>query len=110
MLIRRNIAWCLILFFITCGISTVFWMANITNEFAGENGEEANGWLAVFLSIITCGIYYFIWNYKMGYKIEKAGGNNEGVLYLILSLFGLGVIAIALMQVQENELCLKRIE
>ena len=41
----------------------------------------------------------------MGKNIEKAGGKNEGVLYLILTLFGLGIIAFALMQSQENDLC-----
>jgi hypothetical protein len=109
MLVRRNIAWCIVLSFMTCGISMMFWMANITNEFAQENGEEANGWMMVFLSFITCGIYFILWNYKMGYKIQRAGGTNDRILYLILSIFGFGLISIALMQIQENELCIRRI-
>lgn len=105
MLLNRSIAWCIILSFLTCGIYPLFWMVGMNNEFARQNDEIPNGVMMIFLCFITCGIYYFIWNYKMGFEIEKAGGNNDGILYLILALFGLGLISLALMQVQENHLC-----
>lgn len=105
MLIKRSIASVIILSIITCGIYSLFLMVNLNNEFAIQNNENANGWMVVFLTIITCGIYGIIWFYKMGQEIEKAGGKNEGTIYLILSLFGLGLVGLCLMQVQENNIC-----
>lgn len=104
---NRNIALYIILTLVTCGIYSLFWNVNLNNDFAEHNGKEKNGWMIILLSIITCGIYYFVWIYRMGEEIEKAGGKNEGIVYLLLSLFGFGIIAMALIQHQENELCPK---
>lgn len=104
---NRSIALCIILTIITCGIYSIFWNVNMANDFAVYNGKKPNGWMVILLSIITCGIYYLVWVYKMGEEIEKAGGKNEGVAYLLLTLFGLGIVAMALIQYQENELCPK---
>lgn len=109
MLVKRSIASCIILSLVTCGIYTIFWWINIQNEFATKNNDNANGGMVVFLSIITCGIYSLIWFYQMGKNVERAGGRNEGVLYLILTLLGLGLISLALIQSQENELCNEQI-
>lgn len=105
MLIKRSVASCIILTFITCGIYSLFWLVNLHNDFAKVNNENANGGMVILLTIITCGIYGLVWTYQMGRNIEKAGGKNDGVLYLVLTLFGLGIVAFALMQNQENELC-----
>lgn len=62
------------------------------------------------LTLVTCGIYGFYWAYKQGEKIDKAKNmrnlpsSNSGILYLILQLFGLGIIAYALMQNELNQL------
>ena len=60
--------------------------------------------LAVIFSILTCGIYGIYWAYKMGQKLHTAGekhnkpiGDNS-ILYLILSIFGLGIVNYCLMQ------------
>ncbi len=105
MLVKRSIASCIILTLVTCGIYSIFWWINLHNDFAKENRKNANGGMVIFLTIITCGIYGAVWNYQMGREIELAGGRDEGVLYLVLFLFGLGFISFALMQNQENELC-----
>lgn len=107
MLVNRSLATCIILSIITCGIYSFFWIANIHNEFARVNNEDENGWLVVVLSIVTCGIYGLVWFYKMGSKLEKLGGKNDAVLYIILAILGLGIVSLALIQVQENELCEK---
>lgn len=104
-MIKRSIASCIILSFVTCGIYSIFWWINLNNDFAIKNNENANGVMVVFLSFITCGIYSLIWFYQMGKNIEKAGGKNEGFLYLILTILGFGLVSLALIQNQENELC-----
>lgn len=107
MLTKRSIVSCIILTLITCGLYSIYWWICLNNDFAKENNESANGLMVVILTIITCGIYGLIWCYKMGKNIEKAGGKDDGVMYLVLFLLGFGVISFALMQAQENELCEK---
>lgn len=104
MLTRRSVASCIILSLITCGIYTIYWWICINNDFAKKIKANANGAMVVILSLITCGIYFLVWSYQMGNVIEKAGGKNERVLYLVLSLFGFGLITLALMQAEENRL------
>lgn len=106
---EKNIAVCIILTIITCGLYGIYWFVCITddtNAIAGEVGTS--GVMAFILTVITCGIYGFYWAFKCGEKIDKAHNNrgevssNGGVLYLILFLFG-GVIAYALIQNEINK-------
>jgi hypothetical protein len=101
---KRSIATAIILSILTCGIYTIFWMVGLNNDVQRTNGENPDGVTVILLSIITCGIYGLIWNYRMGTKIEQAGGRNEGLVYLLLSVFGLGLVSLALMQVAYNDL------
>ncbi|MCM1244471.1 MAG: DUF4234 domain-containing protein [Roseburia sp.] len=106
---ERNIALCIILSLVTCGIYGIYWFVTLTddtNTIAGEPGTS--GVMAFVLTIITCGIYGLYWAYKCGEKIDKAHQNrgeaasNGGILYLILFIFG-GVIAYALIQNEINK-------
>lgn len=106
---ERNIALCVILSIITCGIYGLYWfvcLTDDTNTIAGEPGTS--GVLALVLTIITCGIYGLYWAYKCGEKIDKAhqrngkSAENGGILYLILFIFG-GIIAYALIQNEINK-------
>ena len=110
MLKSRNIALCIILSIVTCGIYMWYWIVVLTddtNQIAGEPGDPS-GVMALVLSIVTCGIYGMYWAYKRGEKIDKAHQNrgeaasNGGVLYLILYIFG-GIIALALIQNEVNK-------
>ena len=110
MLKSRNIALCIILSIVTCGIYMWYWIVVLTddtNQIAGEP-EDTSGVMALVLSIVTCGIYGMYWAYKRGEKIDKAHQNrgeaasNGGVLYLILYIFG-GIIALALIQNEVNK-------
>lgn len=107
---QRNIAVCVILSIVTCGIYGIYWficLTNDTNTIAGEIGTS--GGVAFILTLITCGIYGLYWAYKCGEKLDKAKSDrgipasNGGILYLILFLFG-GIIAYALIQSELNNL------
>jgi len=107
---QRNIAVCIILSIITCGIYGIYWficLTNDTNTVANEPGTS--GGVAFILTIITCGIYGLYWAYKCGEKLDKAktdrgmAASNGGILYLILFLFG-GIIAYALIQNELNNM------
>ena len=68
-----------------------------------------SGGLSFILTLITCGIFGIYWAYKMGKALEMAKRNNgltptdNSVLYLILEIFGLGIVNYALMQNDLNQ-------
>ena len=97
---------CILLTIVTCGIYGLYWFVCITddtNEMSGEN-ELAGGGMALLLTLVTCGIYGWYWAYKMGEKVDiikNRGGmpsSNRGILFVVLQLFGLGIIDYALAQ------------
>ena len=103
---KRNIALAIVLSIITCGIYGIYWFVVMTNEAAEVSGDNstASGGLAVVYTIITCGIYSIYWNYKMGQKMYTAGKKynkdiqDNSVLYLVLSIFGLSIVNYCLIQ------------
>ncbi|MCI9625351.1 MAG: DUF4234 domain-containing protein [Clostridia bacterium] len=109
---KRSIPVCIILSIITCGIYGIYWFVCLTNEantLANREGDTAGG-VAFLLTLITCNIYGIYWAYKMGEKLEQARTNrgmqpgSSSIVYLLLHLFGLGIIGYALMQSDINAL------
>ena len=109
MIQQRNIAVCIILSIVTCGIYGIYWfivLSNDTNTVSNAENATSGG----VLSLITCNIYGLYWAYKQGEKIDKAKtdrgipSSNSGVIYLILCFVGLGIVAEALMQNELNSL------
>ena len=62
------------------------------------NEWQMEGVLAVVLTIVTCGIFGYYWNYKMGKAFMAIGAPDNSVLYLVLSLFGLSIVNWCIMQ------------
>ena len=102
---QRNIFMAIIFTILTCGIYGIIWLWSLNNELRVANNKTTNSGTNFLFSILTCGIFFLVWNYKLGDEIEDAGGKNEGVVYLILSLFGLSIVALALAQNQVNRIC-----
>ena len=111
MIKERNIAVCILLSFITCGIYSIYWFICLTDEAnAAANTPGTSGGTAFLLTLVTCGIYGIFWYYKQGEKIEEAKAQrgmvqgSSQVTYLLLGLFGLGIISYALMQDSLNRM------
>ena len=112
MIERRNIAVCIVLTLVTCGIYGIYWVVCLSNDVNTVSGDVngTSGGMVVLLTIVTCGIYGIYWAYKQGEKLDFTKNNrgipssNSGVLYLILQIFGFGIIAYALMQNELNKL------
>lgn len=110
--VTRSIGVCIILSIITCGIYSLYWlycMAEDLNRVSGKN--DVSGGVVVLLSIVTCGIYGWFWLYQAGEKINMAkaqrgiaGDSSNGILYLILGIFGLNIVSYALIQNELNNL------
>lgn len=110
---KRDVVKAIIFSFITCGIYAIYWMMKITDEVNELSGEQntTTGGMAVVFTFITFGIYCVYWMYKMGEGINKAQQKrnmhvegNAGILYLVLSLFGLAIVSYALMQGSINKI------
>ncbi|SFB39357.1 DUF4234 domain-containing protein [Clostridium frigidicarnis] len=106
---KRNIFECIILSILTCGIYFLVWMVMLSNDLSRYDGEPEEGGLELVYSIVTCGIYYIYWNYKMGKRLYRLNGINNrasdnSVVYLILSIFGFGIISQSIMQSEINDL------
>ena len=110
---QKNIAVAIILSIVTCGIYGIIWFINMVdqvNEAADNQGGNSGG-TVFLLTLVTCGIYGLIWAYKAGELLNTAKSrrgmmtdSNAGVMYLLLSVFGLGIVAYALIQGELNKI------
>lgn len=109
---EKNIVINVILSIVTCGIYGIIWFISLTDdtkEFSNDESMQSGG-LAFVLTLITCGIYGYYWAYKMGKNLGTARVNNgltandNSILYIVLQLFGLGIVNYCLMQNDLNEI------
>ena len=109
---NRNIAMCIVLSLVTCGIYGLYWFVTLTDDTNTVSGETegTSGGMALLLTIVTCGIYGWYWAYKQGEKMDKACmsrgmvQSNSSVLYLLLCIVGLAIVAYAIMQDKLNQM------
>ena len=109
---KRNIGICAILTVVTLGIYGIYWficMVDDANEASRETGSMSGG-MVFLLTLLTCGIYEYYWMYKVGGQLVSAkkyakgvGGENNGVVYLLLSLMGVGIASYCLIQNELNQ-------
>ena len=112
---ERNIAVAIILSIVTCGIYLYYWLyciAKDSNELSRQQGNFdglTDPGMVILLSIVTCGIYLFYYMYKVskqlanlrfanGYRVE-----DNSVICLVLSIFGLSLVSIAIIQNTIND-------
>ena len=108
---QRSIGIAIILSLVTCGLYNIYWMYALTNEVGQLSGDPSfSGGKTVLLSIITCGIYTFFWYYQLGSQISEAQARkgyptkDDGVILLVLGIFGLGIVSYAIAQSNVNKL------
>ncbi len=107
---QRNIALCIVLSIITCGIYGIYWFICVTDDVTRISDRyNTSGAMAFVLSLITCGIYGIYWAYKMGECLDAARmehgepTGNLAIIFLILNIFGLSIITMALSQNELNK-------
>ena len=110
---NRNIVTCILLSLVTCGIYGLIWLAGMADDLNTASGDTngTTGITVVLLSIVTCSIYLFFWMYKAGGQVNRAKAargiaqdSNTGILYLILSIFGLSIVSYCLIQNELNQM------
>lgn len=111
MIQRREVATCIVLSIITCGIYGIIWFIRITNDIASASEDnELSGGKAFLFTLLTCGIYGFYWAYKIGKDLYIAQtkrnmiATDNSTLFIILQLFGLTIVTSCLVQSELNKI------
>lgn len=108
----RSVLLVIVLSIITCGIYSFVWMYQVTSEL-NEYTEDyrLNPSLVIVLTIITCGLYQFYWWYRINelmmraqYQTGYSAPTDNKILFILLTLFGLSVINMAILQSDLNRL------
>ena len=76
----------------------------IPNQLKNQTGKGFGGVGHFFMCIITFGIYSLYWQYAASKRVAMLGGKDNGVLYLVLALFGFAFINMFLLQNDANSL------
>ena len=93
---KKNIATCVILTFVTCGIYGIYWlycMISDINTISGDS-DSMSPIVVILLSIVTCGIYSVYWFYKAGALLDQKAiefgriSESRSSLYLSLIIMG----------------------
>lgn len=109
---HRSVALYIVLSIITCGLFGIYWLVVLVNDLNTASNEpgETSGIAVLLLGWVTCNIYNIYWLYKAGNRLDAlkaANGEareNRGIIYLILSLFGLNLVAWAMIQSDLNKM------
>jgi len=109
--LQRSVGLSLILTLITCGIYGIYWFIVLTNDVGHLSGDRGfTGGKHFLLTLITCGLWSFVWSYQLGKNIAEAQErqgvrvSDNSLLYLVLNIFGLGIVNYALAQSEVNKL------
>jgi hypothetical protein len=97
--------------FLTCGIYGWYWLYMMITEVKNALGrEDINPAMELVLSIVTCGIYmiYLFYKYpQMMLEMQDRAGrprNDISMMSLLLAIFGLGIVSIAVIQSELNNI------
>jgi hypothetical protein len=109
---RVEIAVGIVLSLLTCGLYNVYWNyreMEAVNALLGRREFDFVHWL--LLTLVTCGLYHIYYEYRMGSEIQgwltehgRPVSPNLALMGLLLSVFGLTVIADAVYQHELNKL------
>lgn len=107
-----NIAADIVFTVITCGIYGLFWQNRIFKAANALIGEEKYQFLPWFLlTVITCNLYNIYTQYQLGGDLDKglrkeggSGNDSLSLIGLLLTLFGLHIVATAIEQNEINKL------
>lgn len=108
---RKSIPVQIVLTIVTCGFYGIYWLYCIIRDINVISGDpdSMSPAIVLLLSFVTCGIYFFYWVYKVGIMLDQKDAamgklsDNRPLIYLLLSIFGLSIVTIALLQDTINQ-------
>jgi hypothetical protein len=93
MMKKKKIGLYIFLSIITLGIYSIFfwyrWTEEVNTLCIDDDDDSANYLLVCILSVFTCGIYTFVWNYKMAERIYQKSADygvqlKHGGMFIML--------------------------
>jgi hypothetical protein len=107
---ERDIALSVILTLITCGIYGLIWVYRIGNDLRNSlGGDDPRPGVDLLLFILTCGLWGVYLSYKYPSLINDLKRrahlpkSDLPIASVVLSIFGLGLISLALVQNDLNK-------
>ena len=103
---NRSVLAVVLLSIVTCGIYAIYWFYVMAEDMNAKDSTKqplTNLIVAILLGIITCGIYTIYWMFRFYEKADAITGKNNYVVYFILTLFGFGIVSMALLQNDVNQ-------
>ena len=103
---KRSIATCIILTIVTCGIYGIIWAIKIAKDAVKVKDVNDDGTLEAVLTVFFPFIGFFLSEKKFAEGCQAAGipHSDNSILYLVLGLFGLGIVDFCLMQSELNKI------
>ena len=108
----RSIATSVILSIVTCGIYMFIWIYAIGKDIRNNlNRDDPNPGMDILLMIVTCGLWgiYLMYKYPtmINEMVQKRGlpvNESLPLISILLSIFGLSIVSVAMMQAEMNNL------
>ena len=105
---KRSVGVAIVLSLVTCGIYYLYWAFKLWDSLYKANNRPSTAGTDLLLGIVTCGIYkHYMW-YKSGkmesdaHRLYDLPPKDDSILYLILSVFNLGIVSMAILQSNIN--------
>ena len=103
---ERNIIVSILLTIVTCGIYGIYWFVVMTKEAVSVKDPADSAILEILLMLFLpfIGIFLVEKKFSEGCAARGIPHSDNSVLYLILGLFGLGIVGICMLQNDLNKI------
>ena len=103
---KREIVKCILLSIVTCGIYGIIWGINIARDAVKVKDQNEDALLEILLVLFLPFVGFYLCEKKLTEGCQALGipHDDNSILYLILGIFGLGIVDYCLMQNDLNKL------
>ncbi len=103
---KRSLGTCIVLTLVTCGIYGIIWAIKMAKDAVKVKDVNDDGTLEAVLCVFLPFIGFFLAEKKFAEGCQAAGipHSDNSILYLILGLFGLGIVDYIMMQSELNKI------
>ena len=103
---QRKLVTCILLSLITCGIYSIYWVIMLAKEAVSVKDPADNAVLEIVLMLFLpfLGIFLTEKKFAEGCAARGTAHSDNSVIYLVLGIFGLGIIGICMLQNDLNKI------
>ena len=103
---QRNIVTCILLSLVTCGIYGIYWTVMLAKEAVSVKDPADSAILEIVLMLFLpfLGIFLTEKKFAEGCAARGIAHTDNSILYLILGVFGLGIVGMCMLQNDLNKL------